>query len=57
MVTKACGAYAADRPLEPMDIERCPLDPGDMQDDIGFCGPCCSDLHAVLAAIRIEIHA
>jgi uncharacterized zinc-type alcohol dehydrogenase-like protein len=57
MVTKAYGAYAADRPREPMDVERRALDPGDMQDDIAFCGPRFSDLHAVLAAIRDEIHA
>ena len=47
MVTKAYGAYAGDKPLEPMDIER--REPGahDVQIDIAFCGVCHSDLHQV----------
>ena len=47
MTTKAYGAYAADKPLEAMDIER--REPGrtDVQIDIAFCGVCHSDLHTV----------
>ena len=47
MVTKAFGAYAADRPLEPMDIERRPPGPHDVQIEIAYCGVCHSDLHTV----------
>ena len=44
---KAYGAYAADKPLEPLDIVR--REPGahDVQIDIAFCGVCHSDLHTV----------
>lgn len=47
MATKAYGAYAADKPLEPIDIER--REPGahDVQIDILYCGVCHSDLHQV----------
>ena len=47
MSVKAYGAHAADKPLEPMDIER--RDPGDhdVQIDIAYCGVCHSDLHTV----------
>src|SRR6476659_661757 len=47
MSVKAYGAYAADKPLEPMDIER--REPGDhdVQIDIAYCGVCHSDLHTV----------
>ena len=47
MTIKAYGAYAADKPLEPIDIER--REPGlnDIQIDIAFCGVCHSDLHTV----------
>ncbi|WP_166041359.1 NAD(P)-dependent alcohol dehydrogenase [Sphingosinicella sp. YJ22] len=47
MVTKAYGAYAADKPLEAMDIERRAPGPNDVQIDIAFCGVCHSDLHTV----------
>jgi alcohol dehydrogenase (NADP+) len=47
MVTKAYGAYAADKPLEPIDIERRAPGPTDVQIDIAFCGVCHSDLHTV----------
>ncbi len=47
MVTKAYGAYAADKPLEPIDIERRPPGPHDVQIDIAYCGVCHSDLHTV----------
>ena len=47
MSVKAYGAYTADKPLEPMDIER--RDPGDhdVQIEIAYCGVCHSDLHTV----------
>jgi uncharacterized zinc-type alcohol dehydrogenase-like protein len=47
MTTIAYGAHAADRPLEPIAIER--REPGahDVQIDILFCGVCHSDLHQV----------
>jgi uncharacterized zinc-type alcohol dehydrogenase-like protein len=47
MVIKAYGAYAADKPLEAIDIER--RQPGlhDVQIDIAYCGVCHSDLHQV----------
>jgi uncharacterized zinc-type alcohol dehydrogenase-like protein len=47
MITRAFGAYAADKPLEPIDIER--REPGahDVRIDIAYCGVCHSDLHQV----------
>ena len=47
MATRADGAYAADKPLEPIAIERRPPGPKDVQIDIAFCGVCHSDLHTV----------
>jgi uncharacterized zinc-type alcohol dehydrogenase-like protein len=47
MVTKAYGAYAGDKPLEPIDIERRQPGPHDVQIDIAYCGVCHSDLHQV----------
>jgi uncharacterized zinc-type alcohol dehydrogenase-like protein len=47
MVTKAYGAYAADKPLEPIDIERRSPGPHDVEIEIAFCGVCHSDLHTV----------
>ncbi|MCX7514383.1 NAD(P)-dependent alcohol dehydrogenase [Frateuria sp. STR12] len=47
MKTKAYGAQASDKSLEPMDIERRPPGPHDVQIDIAFCGVCHSDLHTV----------
>ena len=47
MATRAYGAYAADKPLEPIAIERRPPGPKDVQIDIAFCGVCHSDLHTV----------
>lgn len=47
MVTKAYGAYAADKPLEPIDIARRAPGPHDVQIDIAYCGVCHSDLHQV----------
>jgi uncharacterized zinc-type alcohol dehydrogenase-like protein len=47
MTTQAYGAYAADKPLEPMAIERRQPGSRDVQIDIAFCGVCHSDLHTV----------
>ncbi|MBA3526531.1 MAG: NAD(P)-dependent alcohol dehydrogenase [Pseudomonadota bacterium] len=44
---KAYGAFAADRPLEPLDIERRAPGPRDVEIAIAFCGVCHSDLHTV----------
>jgi uncharacterized zinc-type alcohol dehydrogenase-like protein len=48
-LVKAYGAFAADRPLEPIDIERREPGPHDVQIDIAYCGVCHSDLHTVRA--------
>jgi uncharacterized zinc-type alcohol dehydrogenase-like protein len=45
--TKAYGAYAADKPLEPIDIERRQPGSRDVQIEIAYCGVCHSDLHTV----------
>ena len=47
MSTKAYGAYAADKPLEPITIERRATGAHDVAIDIAFCGVCHSDLHQV----------
>jgi uncharacterized zinc-type alcohol dehydrogenase-like protein len=47
MDTKAYGARAGDKPLEPMDIQRRAPRPHDVQVDIAYCGVCHSDLHTV----------
>jgi uncharacterized zinc-type alcohol dehydrogenase-like protein len=47
MKTKAYGAYASNKPLEAMDIERRQPGPHDVQIDIAYCGVCHSDLHTV----------
>lgn len=47
MTVNAYGAFAADRPLEPMTIERRETGPRDIAIDIAFCGVCHSDLHTV----------
>ncbi|MDF7775474.1 NAD(P)-dependent alcohol dehydrogenase [Sphingomonas sp. AOB5] len=47
MTVKAYGAYAADKPLESLDIERRAPGPHDVQIDIAYCGVCHSDLHTV----------
>src|SRR4051794_32035499 len=47
MTTKAYGAYAADKPLEAIDIERREPGPHDVQIEIAYCGVCHSDLHQV----------
>lgn len=45
MTVKAYGAYASDKPLEPMEIPRRALSANDVQIDIAYCGVCHSDLH------------
>lgn len=47
MTTKAYGAHAADKPLQPIDIERRTPGPRDVQIEIAYCGVCHSDLHTV----------
>jgi alcohol dehydrogenase (NADP+) len=47
MTVKAYGAHAADRPLEPMHVERRQPGPSDVQIEIVYCGVCHSDLHQV----------
>ena len=44
---KAYGARAADKPLEPLQIQRRQPGPNDVQIDIAYCGVCHSDLHTV----------
>jgi uncharacterized zinc-type alcohol dehydrogenase-like protein len=46
-MTNAYGAYAADKPLEPIAIERREPGPNDVQIEIAYCGVCHSDLHTV----------
>lgn len=45
MMTKAYGAHAGDRPLEPMEITRRTPGKHDVQIDIAYCGVCHSDIH------------
>ncbi|HKS27672.1 MAG TPA: NAD(P)-dependent alcohol dehydrogenase [Pyrinomonadaceae bacterium] len=47
MGIKAYGSYAADRPLEALDIERRQPGARDVQIEIAYCGVCHSDLHTV----------
>ena len=47
MVVKAYGAYAGDKPLEPIDIARRAPGTDDVQIAIAYCGVCHSDLHQV----------
>ncbi|HEV2539212.1 MAG TPA: NAD(P)-dependent alcohol dehydrogenase [Frateuria sp.] len=47
MNTKAYGALASDKPLEPLDVQRRQPGPHDVQIDIAYCGVCHSDLHTV----------
>ncbi|MCM8730896.1 NAD(P)-dependent alcohol dehydrogenase [Hephaestia sp. GCM10023244] len=47
MTTKAYGAYAADRRLEPLTITRRAPGPHDVVIEIAYCGVCHSDLHQV----------
>lgn len=45
MTTHAWGTHAADRPLEPLLIERRVPGARDVQVEIAYCGVCHSDLH------------
>lgn len=47
MTVNAFGAYAGDKPLEPIAITRRALGAHDVGIDIAFCGVCHSDLHQV----------
>lgn len=47
MTVKAFGAYAGDKPLEPMDISRRSVGAHDVGIEISFCGVCHSDIHQV----------
>ncbi|HHX83682.1 MAG TPA: alcohol dehydrogenase catalytic domain-containing protein, partial [Pseudomonadaceae bacterium] len=47
MTTRAYGAHAGDKPLEPMTIVRRDPGPRDVQIEITYCGVCHSDLHTV----------
>ena len=47
MTVQAYGAHAADKPLEPIAIERRAPGPSDVEIDIAYCGVCHSDLHTV----------
>ncbi|TBW12960.1 NAD(P)-dependent alcohol dehydrogenase [Azotobacter chroococcum subsp. isscasi] len=49
MNTKAYGAYAGDKPLEPMQIVRRTPGAHDVQIAIAYCGVCHSDIHQVRA--------
>jgi uncharacterized zinc-type alcohol dehydrogenase-like protein len=49
MQVNAYGAYAGDKPLEPLRITRRAPGAHDVQIDIAFCGICHSDLHQVRA--------
>ncbi len=47
MTVKAYGAYASDRPLQPLEIARRAPGAHDVQIGIAYCGVCHSDLHQV----------
>jgi uncharacterized zinc-type alcohol dehydrogenase-like protein len=47
MTVKAYGAHAADKPVEPIDIERRAPGAHDVEIAIAYCGVCHSDLHQV----------
>lgn len=49
MVVRAYGTYAANKPLEQMNITRRPVGPRDVQIEIAYCGICHSDLHQARA--------
>ena len=49
MQVHAYGAYAGDKPLEPLQIVRRTPGKHDVQIDIAYCGVCHSDLHQVRA--------
>jgi len=45
MTTQAYGTHAADKPFEPIDIQRRAPGAHDVQIEIAYCGVCHSDLH------------
>jgi uncharacterized zinc-type alcohol dehydrogenase-like protein len=47
MTVKAIGAYAGDKPLEPMDISCRSVGPHDVGIEFAFCGVCHLDIHQV----------
>jgi uncharacterized zinc-type alcohol dehydrogenase-like protein len=47
MTVNAFGAYAANKPLEPLAINRRAPGDHDVQIEIAYCGVCHSDLHTV----------
>ena len=49
MTVKAYGTYAANSPLEPMEITRREPGPQEVQIEIVYCGVCHSDLHQARA--------
>jgi uncharacterized zinc-type alcohol dehydrogenase-like protein len=49
MSVNAYGAYASDKPLESLQIDRRAPGAHDVQIDIAYCGICHSDLHQVRA--------
>ena len=42
---KAYGTQSPESRIEPLNIERCPATPNDVEIDILYCGVCHSDLH------------
>jgi uncharacterized zinc-type alcohol dehydrogenase-like protein len=49
LAVKAYGAYAGDKPLEPLEITRRAPGAHDVAIEIAYCGICHSDLHQVRA--------
>jgi uncharacterized zinc-type alcohol dehydrogenase-like protein len=47
MTIKAFGAFASDKPLQALDIQRRAPGANDVQIEIAYCGVCHSDLHQV----------
>ncbi len=47
MAVRAYGAYASDKPLQPIDIVRREVGPRDVEIKILYCGVCHSDVHTV----------
>lgn len=47
MHVQAYGTYAAEKPLEPINIQRRNVQPHDVEMEILYCGICHSDLHQI----------
>lgn len=56
MIVKAYGSYAADKRLEPLDINRRTPGATDVQIDIAYCGICHSDLHTVRSELAGTVY-